>query len=89
MALPDNQDQLAFDAQMRQSHSQPPSLDDFDVTPEKEGILLGYIRYCKCMAFTLITENIYLCVLGTSTDSEGLEVSSSVSHGNISILETV
>lgn len=63
MALPSNQDQLAVNAQMRQSHSQPPSLHDLDVTPEKEGILLlSYIRYCKCMTCTLITENIYLCV---------------------------
>ncbi|XP_073334518.1 ciliogenesis and planar polarity effector 1 [Pagrus major] len=35
--LPNDQYQLTFDAQMRQSSPQPPSLDDLDVTPEKEG----------------------------------------------------
>ncbi|KAG8010704.1 Protein JBTS17 [Nibea albiflora] len=35
--LPYDQDQLIFDAQQRQSSSQQPSLDDLDVTPEKEG----------------------------------------------------
>ncbi|XP_051268723.1 ciliogenesis and planar polarity effector 1 isoform X1 [Dicentrarchus labrax] len=55
--LPNDQDQLIFDAQQRQSSLQQPSLDDLDVTPEKEG---------------------------KSTESEGLEVSSSVSNGNIS-----
>ncbi|XP_054468861.1 ciliogenesis and planar polarity effector 1 [Anoplopoma fimbria] len=52
-----DQDQLTFDAQQRQSSSQQPSHDDLDVTPEKEGKI---------------------------SDSEGLEVSSSVSNGNIS-----
>ncbi|XP_033503413.2 ciliogenesis and planar polarity effector 1 isoform X1 [Epinephelus lanceolatus] len=55
--LPNDQDQLTFDAQQRQSSSQQPSLDDLDVTPEKEG---------------------------KSSESDGLEVSSSVSNGNIS-----
>ncbi|XP_040012827.1 ciliogenesis and planar polarity effector 1 [Xiphias gladius] len=57
MALPNEQDQLTFDAQQRKSSSQKPSLDDLDVTPEKE---------CK------------------SSGSEGFQVSSSISHGNIS-----
>ncbi|XP_027137955.1 ciliogenesis and planar polarity effector 1 isoform X4 [Larimichthys crocea] len=35
--LPYDQDQLIFDAQQRQSGSQQSSLDDLDVTPEKEG----------------------------------------------------
>ena len=34
--LPVDQDQLTFDSQQRQQ----PSLDDLDVTPEKEGIIL-------------------------------------------------
>ncbi|XP_044029035.1 ciliogenesis and planar polarity effector 1 isoform X2 [Siniperca chuatsi] len=55
--ISNDQDQLIFDAQQRQSGSQQPSLDDLDVTPEKEG---------------------------KSSDSQGLEVSSSVSSGNIS-----
>ncbi|XP_037609215.1 ciliogenesis and planar polarity effector 1 isoform X4 [Sebastes umbrosus] len=55
--LPNDQDQLPFDAQQRQSSSQQLSLHDLDVTPEKEG---------------------------KSSDSEGLEVSSSVSNENIS-----
>ncbi|XP_040914910.1 ciliogenesis and planar polarity effector 1 [Toxotes jaculatrix] len=58
---PDEQDQLTCDAQQRQFSSQNPSLDDLDVTPEKEG---------------------------KSSDSEGLEMSSSVSHGNICTPET-
>lgn len=33
-------DELTFDAQQRQSSSQQPSLDDLDVTPEKEGMVL-------------------------------------------------
>lgn len=85
--LPSNPDQLAFDAQMRQTHSQRLSLDDLDVTPEKEGIILCYIRYC---AF-IMCEYLFMCLifLGKSTDSEGLDVSSSVSHGNICTPETV
>ncbi|GAA6217096.1 uncharacterized protein C5orf42 homolog [Lates japonicus] len=59
--LPNDQDQLTLDAQRRQSHSQQLSLDDLDVTPEKEG---------------------------KSSSSEGLEVSSSISHGNICTPET-
>nr|XP_020474269.1 protein JBTS17 isoform X2 [Monopterus albus] len=59
--VPNAQDQLTFDNRMRQSSSQQPSLDDLDVTPEKEG---------------------------KSSDIEGLDVSSSVSHGNISTFET-
>ncbi|XP_078126837.1 ciliogenesis and planar polarity effector 1 isoform X7 [Sander vitreus] len=55
--LPNDQDHLTFDAQQRQSSSQQPSLDDLDVTPEKEG---------------------------KSSDSEGLEVSSTVSNRTIS-----
>ncbi|XP_034751796.1 ciliogenesis and planar polarity effector 1 isoform X2 [Etheostoma cragini] len=55
--LPNDQDQMTFDAQQRQSSSQQPSLDDLDVTPEKEG---------------------------KSSDSEGLEVLSSVSNRTIS-----
>ncbi|XP_032394686.1 ciliogenesis and planar polarity effector 1 isoform X3 [Etheostoma spectabile] len=55
---PNDQDQLTFDAQQRQSSSQQPSLDELDVTPEKE--------------------------VGKSSDSEGLEVSSSVSKRTIS-----
>lgn len=43
LTLPNNPDQRARVAQMRQSYSQPLSLHDFDVTPEKEGILLSYI----------------------------------------------
>ncbi|XP_029300430.1 LOW QUALITY PROTEIN: ciliogenesis and planar polarity effector 1 [Cottoperca gobio] len=35
--LPNEQDQLTFNAEQRQSSSQQPSLDDLDVTPEKEG----------------------------------------------------
>ncbi|XP_047185530.1 ciliogenesis and planar polarity effector 1 isoform X1 [Scophthalmus maximus] len=35
--LPNNQDQPTSDAQQRQSSPQKPSLDDLDVTPEKEG----------------------------------------------------
>ncbi|XP_059214508.1 ciliogenesis and planar polarity effector 1 [Centropristis striata] len=55
--LPVDQDQQTFHAEQKQSSSQQPSLDDLDVTPEKEG---------------------------KSSESEGLEVSSSVSNGNIS-----
>ncbi|XP_042251450.1 ciliogenesis and planar polarity effector 1 isoform X3 [Thunnus maccoyii] len=55
--LPNDQDQLTFDTQMKLSSSPQPSLGDLDVTPEKEG---------------------------KSSDGEGLEVSSSVSNGNIS-----
>lgn len=40
--LSNDQDQLTLDAQRRQSHSQQLSLDDLDVTPEKEGMILGY-----------------------------------------------
>uniref|UniRef100_A0A8C4H2B9 Protein JBTS17 n=1 Tax=Dicentrarchus labrax TaxID=13489 RepID=A0A8C4H2B9_DICLA len=41
--LPNDQDQLIFDAQQRQSSLQQPSLDDLDVTPEKEGMILRVI----------------------------------------------
>ncbi|XP_076614742.1 ciliogenesis and planar polarity effector 1 [Chaetodon auriga] len=54
--LPHDEDHLTFDALQKQSSSQQPSLDDLDVTPEKEG---------------------------KNSDSDGFEVSSSVSDENI------
>lgn len=40
--LSNDQDHLIFDTQQRPSSSQQPSLDDLDVTPEKEGMILSY-----------------------------------------------
>lgn len=38
------QQELTTDAQQRPSSPHPLSLDDLDVTPEKEGLILGLIK---------------------------------------------
>lgn len=85
--LLNEQDQKTFDAQLRQSSPKPPSLDDLDVTPEKEGQTTIHLIVIVDSIQISITQNINYCVLifvGKSSANEGLEESSSASKGNIS-----
>lgn len=82
---PNAQQELTTDAQQRASSPHPLSLDDLDVTPEKEGLILGSVEppeFCSNAK-----ENIIFCrvltFVGKSSTSEGLDESSIVSDGNV------
>lgn len=56
--LLNEQDQKTFDAQLRQSSPKPPSLDDLDVTPEKEGKTTMHLIVKVDSIQIFITQNI-------------------------------
>lgn len=56
------QDQKTFVAQLRQSSPNPPSLEDLDVTPEKEGETTIHVIVKVGSIQISITQNVNQCV---------------------------